>query len=269
MKTNTKVKILAYIKQNKAVTAKDIVLFSKISPQAVFRHLKKLLEMGQIVKVGTPPRVAYYSRLPTDVLYYPYMHVLNWAVAKNPAEPPAEWYCPSSDVWQGRFSRLAPSLLKKNIDPGAAALVSGAIGEIGDNCFAHNAPNWIDIRGCWFEFLIENNTLHCVVADRGRGILASLQRVRPDLQSDQAALLTALTERVTGRAPEQRGNGLKFAMGVLGNLTNGSFILQSGAARFACDLPLDPTKIKKLIVASQSPIRGTYAEFSIQLPYAR
>ena len=55
---------------------------------------------------------------------------------------------------------------------------------------------------------------------------------------------------------------------VLGELKNGTFILQSGSARFKCSLPLDIKKIKELIKENPTRVRGTYAEFSIQLPYA-
>jgi hypothetical protein len=39
--------------------------------------------------------------------------------------------------------------------------------------------------------------------------------VRPELSSDAEALRIAFTERISGRAPEQRGNGLKFVRSVL------------------------------------------------------
>lgn len=268
MRTDTRQRILAYIKEKNGVKVKEIINFIGISPQAVFRQLKKLLAEKKIVKIGTPPKVVYSLLLQTDMLYYPYMKVLNWVADLKPIEPPQEYHCASSDVWQGRFARLVPTLIRKNFDIGAASLVGGAIGEIGDNCFAHNAPSWIDARGCWFEWEIEESILHCVVADRGRGIFASLKRVRPSLNSDSEAMLAALTERITGRAPEARGNGLKFTMGVLSRLLNGSFVLQSGNARFESNLPLDPRRIKELIVESATTIRGTYAEFNINLPYA-
>lgn len=50
-----------------------------------------------------------------------------------------------------------------------------------------------------------------------KGIRTTLSRVRPDLTSDDAALKTAFTERISGRAPERRGNGLKFVRRVLLN----------------------------------------------------
>jgi len=49
-----------------------------------------------------------------------------------------------------------------------------------------------------------------ILADRGQGILATLKKVKPELENDTQALKTAFTERISGRMPERRGNGLKF-----------------------------------------------------------
>ena len=48
-----------------------------------------------------------------------------------------------------------------------------------------------------------------VLADFGRGIRASLKSVF-NAKSDQEAVEIAFTKQLSGRAPEQRGNGLKF-----------------------------------------------------------
>lgn len=59
MITATGDNIVKYIKEHREATAKDLVDFLLISPQAVFRQLRKLREKGQIVKFGSPPRVFY------------------------------------------------------------------------------------------------------------------------------------------------------------------------------------------------------------------
>ena len=213
MKTSTQAQILAYIKEEGTTTAKSIISYIGFSPQIVFRHLKKLIGVGLIKKTGLPPRVEYFvnslegrSALESKV-YYKNMTPLHWAQNEKPTDPPSEFYCPATDVWQGRFDRIAPTLIRKKFEPELVSLVASAIGEIGDNCFTHNAPGWIDTRGAWFEFDLTDNNLHVIIADRGRGILKSLQAVRPSLQLHRDALFTALTELgVTGRAPELRGN---------------------------------------------------------------
>lgn len=196
------------------------------------------------------------------------MTAYEWISATSPKEPPSAFYCATSDVWQGRFIKVAPALIKQGVDPKFAALLTAAIGEIGDNCFAHNAPDWVDISGCWFEWTIEDGLLRCIIADRGRGVLASLQSIRPALTAQEDALRVALTERVSGRAPEKRGNGLKFVTDVLLQLSGGSFTLQSGDGQFQCSLPLDLNHIIEYIGVAMAPVRGVYSELITKVQYA-
>jgi len=58
MKT-TKEKIVEYIENRGSVSAKDLINYIGISKQAIFLHLKKLIEDGLISKVGNPPVVFY------------------------------------------------------------------------------------------------------------------------------------------------------------------------------------------------------------------
>lgn len=110
--------------------------------------------------------------------------------------------------------------------------------------------------------------MHCIIADRGRGIFASLKAVRHELQTDSDALRTALLEQVSGRAPEKRGNGLKFAVDALHTVAEGSFRLQSGTAKFQSELPLDPSKITEYINLAETPVRGVYSEIQAKILYA-
>ena len=54
-----------------------------------------------------------------------------------------------------------------------------------------------------------------ILVDRGLGILFTLKKVKPDLKSHKEALKVAFTEIVSGRAPESRGNGLKFVRNIV------------------------------------------------------
>lgn len=165
--------------------------------------------------------------------------------------------------------KVGPLLVNKKFEQNAVALFTGVIGEIGDNCFTHNAPGWIDIPGCWFEYYLDGVAFSCVIADRGRGILTSLKAARASLTNHRDAMQVALTERgVSGRLPEKRGNGLKFVTDALSQLPRGSFSLQSGDAVFRCELPLDHTRIAAYIGNVESTMRGTYCQINVQLPYA-
>lgn len=136
----------------------------------------------------------------------------NWAEALNASEIKTEMYCETRDVFQARLesfqfklSRIAPLA--------TVSLVTAVAGEIGNNSFDHNLGNWPDIPGIFFSYSMRNRTV--VLADRGLGILATLKRVRPQLNNSEEALKVAFTETISGRSPEIRGNDLKFVRSVI------------------------------------------------------
>lgn len=128
--------------------------------------------------------------------------------AKEGSEFPSIFYCGNSAVFQARLSKLEFLLMKQ---PGLEKLFSIIIaiaGEIGNNSFDHNLGKWPDIQGIFFGYDISKRQI--VLADRGLGILETLRQVRPTLQNHTEAVRVAFTEILSARAPEKRGNGLKF-----------------------------------------------------------
>lgn len=59
MKSNSSDKILAIIAENGEVSPKELQAKLGISVQALFRHLKKLINSNQIIKLGSSPKVYY------------------------------------------------------------------------------------------------------------------------------------------------------------------------------------------------------------------
>ncbi len=147
-----------------------------------------------------------------------------WAM-KGKSEPLEIFYCTTRAVFEAR-NNVMEKLLKTSIGD-AYSIISTSSGEMGNNSFDHNLGNWPDIMGIYFGYNIEQRRI--VLADRGLGILKTLQHVIPDLPDHQEALRIAFTEMVSGRAPEKRGNGLKY---VRRNVENGYFNLtfQTGDA---------------------------------------
>ncbi|MBC7742882.1 MAG: ATP-binding protein [Bdellovibrionaceae bacterium] len=90
------------------------------------------------------------------------------------------------------------------------SLIVSSLGELTNNCFDHNLGYWHDTPGCCVSWSKENNVLTFCIADRGRGIVETLKRVTPANQSAQEILQTAFEKVISGRAPEKRGNGLKY-----------------------------------------------------------
>ena len=142
-------------------------------------------------------------------------------------EIPSLYYCDNSALFQARLQKMQNFLVQttneeiKQIFP----LVVAVAGEIGNNSFDHNLGQWPDIAGIFFGY--DLNKRQIVLADRGQGVLQTLKRIRPSLIDDKDALEVAFTEIISGREPEERGNGLKFVRSVVTkNLIGLSF--QSG-----------------------------------------
>lgn len=135
-----------------------------------------------------------------------------WAEDVQVVEPKPDIYCPTRDVFQARLEhfqlelgRIAPIKI--------VSLVTAVAGEIGNNSFDHNLGNWPDIPGILFSYNLYDKNV--ILADRGQGILATLKRVRPELNSAGEALKVAFTETISGRYAEARGNGLKFVRSII------------------------------------------------------
>ena len=88
-------------------------------------------------------------------------------------------------------------------------LEAAIIGEIGNNTFDHNFGfNNTRPKGVYFNAKYLQK--YTILADYGKGVRQSLLFVLPSIVSDLEAVEIAFTKRISGRAPEQRGNGLKF-----------------------------------------------------------
>lgn len=137
----------------------------------------------------------------------------NWATSRVASTPPEEFYCATRDTFQARLEKLQIELSKQADLHDTFSLLIAINGEIGNNAFDHNLGTWPDLPGIFFAYDLNKKVI--VIADRGQGVLTTLRRVRPKLKNHHDALLTAFTEILSGRAPEERGNGLKFVRQVL------------------------------------------------------
>lgn len=177
---------------------------------------------------------------------------IKWAGNSIGEKPSDIFYCPDSSVFQGRLYKLRKDLsANKEIESFFSLLISVA-GEIGDNSFGHNLGNWPDVIGIFFAYDIKKGII--VLADRGQGILKTLRRVKPALSNDEEALKTAFTEILSGRAPENRGNGLKYVRNVLAKNPI-SLLFQSGTA----ELSLKQGDLLLKIKRAKKPVKGCLA----------
>ena len=173
--------------------------------------LRRWDKNGKFEAIRTPsgrrvyPIVQVESLLHTTTLF---SEASRWIEDDISREPDEKFYCQNSSVFQTRIMKLEKELsLVENLKA-TYPLIVAATGEIGNNSFDHNIGNWPDVPGIFFGYDLIARQI--VLADRGQGILRTLKRVRPGLENDEQALLVAFTEILSGRAPEERGNGLKF-----------------------------------------------------------
>ncbi|MEK9175219.1 MAG: helix-turn-helix domain-containing protein [Patescibacteria group bacterium] len=174
----------------------------------------------------------------------------DWVLKET--ELPPQFYCSNSAVFQTRLTKMQDILMVipqlNNIFP----LVVAVAGEIGNNSFDHNLGNWPDIAGIFFAYDV--NKRNIVLADRGVGILATLKRIKPELNNDEKALQVAFTEILSGRSPENRGNGLKFVRKIVSENPIG-LLFQSGNAELTLVKDDNDLDIKY----SSEPFRGCLA----------
>lgn len=207
-------KIFDFIRESGGTRAKDIMNHLGGNAAGIFRHLKRLQGDGRVYKIGKPPQVRYYAAIPAEgnasALF---RRAANWAVSGD-----ARWikegeYCQTRDVLRARTARLMQDLKKIVKDNNRVYLLLGAVEEIGNNSYDHNIGQWRDIPGVFLGVDAVNREI--VVVDRGQGVFATIRRVEPEVENSAQALRVAFTKIISGRAPEKRGNGLKFVKKVM------------------------------------------------------
>lgn len=138
-------------------------------------------------------------------------HALDWFIAQDPPALDDAMHCQTRDVFSARLEKLL-SQSEQRLGQDAYLLVA-IVGEIGNNSFDHNLGNWPDVAGIFFMYDVVQKVV--VLADRGQGVRHTISRVKPSVKNDEEALRVAFTEVLSGRAPERRGNGLKFVADII------------------------------------------------------
>ncbi len=224
MKTETRARIVTIILEQGGARPIELVRGLGISPQAVHRHLRSLIAAGSLEIRGRGPRTRYF------IAGAPQLDgVRRWfGSAGKPAESPGDLFCETRDVFTARLARLS-SFARIGLKEDELPLAISVAGEVGNNCFDHNLGNWRDVPGCWFEAQTTSGRLWICIADRGQGVFRSLSRADPTIPDEQAALVAAFEKTISGRAPENRGNGLKFVRNIVVASATRGLACRSGA----------------------------------------
>lgn len=216
--------------------------------------LRRWDESGRLRAVRkSPGGNRYYREKDLDFFLHNILILAHeWAAGATAPEIPKLFYCPSSPVFQSRLIKMQNLLEQEQELQQIFSLLVAVAGEIGNNSFDHNLGNWPDVPGIFFGYDIADRAI--ALADRGLGVLTTLQRVRPQLNNHEDALRVAFTEVVTSRSPEKRGNGLKFVKRVIEESPIG-LQFQSGDAQLEIIKPGAQLEIKKVA----PPVRGCLA----------
>jgi excisionase family DNA binding protein len=209
---------------NKFLTIKKAADFLGVSIDTLRRWDLK----GKLKAIKSPGGHRYYSKELLESFILDIESIARtWAGSQIAPELSPNHYCYTQDIFRTRLDKVALELDQDINSKNLVSLIIAITGEIGNNSFDHNFGNWPDVPGIFFA--CDKNKKIIVLADRGVGIRATLLKIRPKLENDITALTVAFTERLSGRFPEQRGNGLKFVrdMAMKNSI---AVILQSGSA---------------------------------------
>lgn len=225
MKSSTLTNILMLLEKKGSMRPRELQELLDLSPQIIHRHLKKLVQQGLLEIKGSAPFTQYALAGVPNL-----ESVSNWINARVLTGNPESLVCETRDVFAARLPILK-SFVKHGLPEKTLPLVIIAAGEIGNNSFDHNLGQWRDVPGCWFESQITGRRLWISIADRGQGVYQSLHRTHPELADDQVALKAAFETVISGRSPEKRGNGLKFAREIISKMPGDGLACVSGNGR--------------------------------------
>jgi hypothetical protein len=239
---------------NKLIKVNEAAKMLNVSIQTLRRWDKS----GQLKSIRINPVGYRYYKLSDIQLITKDIFSLakEWVFESVAAEPDNQFFCLDGPNFQTKLNHLEAALQKMPELEKDFSFISSIVGEIGNNSFDHNLGSWPDIRGIFFAY--DLNKKQIVLADRGQGILTTLKRAKPTLINDSEALLTAFTEKISGRAPENRGNGLKYVKKVIVDIEKDiplKLYFQSGDAFIILDNKTNKIKIEQ----SSNSFRGCLA----------
>ena len=236
---------------------KDLISISEAAKilDVSIMTLRRWDESGRLSSIRKQPQgYRYYRKKDIEFFLSDLFQIAqSWTIANK--NFPEEFYCQNSAIFQARLMKMENLMMQNKKTKDIFPLIVSVAGEIGNNSFDHNLGQWPDTAGIFFGY--DLNKRQIVLADRGLGILKTLRRIRPGLKNHAQALKTAFTEIISGRAPENRGNGLKFVRKVISQNPINLFF-QTGNAQ----LELNEMTADLKITDSKDNFRGCLALIS-------
>lgn len=197
------------MKNNDLISISEAAKLLKVS----IMTLRRWDESGRFSSIRKQPNGHRYYRKEDIDMFLNDLFKLAYEWVAHRTKFPEEFYCQNSAIFQSSLVKMQSLMVQRNDLKDLLSLVVSVAGEIGNNSFDHNLGQWPDVPGIFFGY--DLNKRQIVLADRGLGVLETLKRVKPELKNHEQALFTAFTETISGRAPENRGNGLKYVRKVI------------------------------------------------------
>lgn len=188
---NTRKEILKYIHENKSATGKKLSEFAGISRQAVNKHLKELIQSGEVVKRGVTRGAVY---MPVSV--------------GMQAIPERRWkklYKITGLEEDKVFDEAVIFLnLKKSLNRNTFDIVHYAFTEMVNNAIEHS-----ESKMCSIEISIGRYDLSFKVRDFGIGIYHSIYE-KYGLADEAAAIGELIKGKTTTMREKHTGEGIFF-----------------------------------------------------------
>ena len=228
---NQKEKILKHLKEKKSASGKEISEFLGISRQAMNKHLKILIQKGNVVKEGNT-RGAVYT---IEGKIKPAQRLRRRYVLKGLEEDRV-------------FKEVELLLnLRKNLRKNVFDIINYVFTEILNNAIEHSQS-----KNCDVEVVLDKYTYNFTIRDNGIGIFYSIH-TKFDLSDEVSALGELIKGKTTTMREKHSGEGVFFS-----SKSGDSVAFRSHKIHLIFD------NIKKdVFVEEKKFVKGTEVKFSI------
>jgi anti-sigma regulatory factor (Ser/Thr protein kinase)/biotin operon repressor len=207
--------ILRQFQKHKSLTAPQLAKKLKITPQAIHKHLKRLIQEGLILKQGTSRKTTFY------VLNRPAVLKKIWGTKKSFNKR----HKTAGLVEETVYSEISrqPYLLSP-VSPNTLHLFHYAFTEMLNNAIDHSRSRFVDL-------LVETNpqTISFSVTDHGVGIYENI-RAKKGLADEMEALQDLLKGKQTTFPEQHSGEGIFFTSKV-----SDRFVIESHRKKLIID----------------------------------
>lgn len=187
----TKQRIIQHLRKGKTVTGKELTSMLSITRQALHKHLKELIERGEVVKEGSTKGATYSLASAVRKRRRPKTFLREYSLTGLHEDKV--------------FEEVASVLnLRKSLSPKAFAVARYAFTEILNNAIDHSHS-----KKCIVQVILDPYWFRFRIRDYGIGIFYSIYK-KLGLQNEYDALLQLLKGKTTTMEEKHSGEGVFF-----------------------------------------------------------